>query len=504
MPTYTGTANNDSWTVVNPGTFTLDGLGGVDTLYLGTSLRSSYTITKTSDGAVHVDSISGASGALHATLYNMETLVFNNKRDTLDLATYFGGNADTTPPLASLTDNVPGTAAGNLTYTLAFSENVSGLEAGDFSIVNGHIVSIAGSGASYAVVVAPDANIEGAITLRLNAGAVTDAAGNPNAAVDAAIQAVDTLAPSVVGASPGNGATGVAVGSSLAITFSETIQRGAGAVTLKDGSGATVANFDAATSANLVLAGNTLTIDPSTDLALGTTYTVVVPAGAIRDSAGNALASALSYDIATTSGAAGSLVVGTAGNDNFVAGSTMISFDGLAGVDSVSFAKPRASYAVAHTATGWTVGDGPVTDTLTNIERLHFSDGALALDVDGHAGQTAKILGAVFGASAVANQGYAGIGLHELDAGMDYAALMQLALDTRLGPQASHAAVVNLLYTNVVGSAPSAADAAPFLAMLDSGGTTTAALAVMAADTSLNLQHIDLAGLASTGLAFTG
>ena len=98
MPTITGTSGDDVWTVAYPTTFTLDGGAGTDTLYLGTSLRSSYTITKSGDGAVYVDSIGSASGALHATLYNIEVLVFNNKTDVLNLANYFG---DTVPPVIS-------------------------------------------------------------------------------------------------------------------------------------------------------------------------------------------------------------------------------------------------------------------------------------------------------------------------------------------------------------------------------------------------------------------
>ena len=88
MATTTGTSGNDSWIVVKAGTFTLDGLGGTDTLALGTSLRSEYTIRQVGT-AVLVDSISGASSALHATLYNMETLTFNSGRDVVDLTTYF-------------------------------------------------------------------------------------------------------------------------------------------------------------------------------------------------------------------------------------------------------------------------------------------------------------------------------------------------------------------------------------------------------------------------------
>lgn len=126
MPTYTGTAGNDSWTVVNPGTFTLDGLGGIDTMYLGTSLRSSYKITQTADGAVHVDTVSGASGVLRATLFNMEKLVFNSQRDTLDLSTYFG---DKTAPTAILA--LTGSAGNDVFTALAGHQSIDGLAGTD-------------------------------------------------------------------------------------------------------------------------------------------------------------------------------------------------------------------------------------------------------------------------------------------------------------------------------------------------------------------------------------
>ncbi|MFZ6817030.1 DUF4214 domain-containing protein [Undibacterium sp. Ji22W] len=123
MPTIKGTENDDSWMVVNPGTFVIDGLGGVDTLNLGTSLRSSYTITQAADGAVHVDTISGASGEFHATLYNFEKLIFANNSETLDLATYF---VDTSPPIllsfspSDQSNNVP--VHNDIVFN--FSENI--------------------------------------------------------------------------------------------------------------------------------------------------------------------------------------------------------------------------------------------------------------------------------------------------------------------------------------------------------------------------------------------
>ncbi len=100
MATIKLTAGDDIRTIVDPGVYTIDGLGGIDTLDLGTSERSSYTITKSSDGAVHVDSISSASGGgmFSATLFNFEKLAFASKTDIITLAAYF---ADITPPTAN-------------------------------------------------------------------------------------------------------------------------------------------------------------------------------------------------------------------------------------------------------------------------------------------------------------------------------------------------------------------------------------------------------------------
>ena len=185
---------------------------------------------------------------------------------------------------------------------------------------------------------------------------------------------------------------------------------------------------------------------------------------------------------------------GRAGNDTL---------DGGAGTDTAIFAGAKAGYTVTRSATGFTVSSSAEgTDTLTNIERLKFSDVSVALDLSGNAGTTAKVLGAVFGREGLTNKLFVGIGLQLLDAGTSYQALMQAALAAKLGANASNTAVVNLLFTNVVGSAPSAADLAFYKTMLDSGAISQAALAVVAADTALNTTKIDLTGLASTGIEY--
>lgn len=143
-----------------------------------------------------------------------------------------------------------------------------------------------------------------------------------------------------------------------------------------------------------------------------------------------------------------------------------------------------------------------VVEFQANTVRLNMNASHFAFDLDGKAGQVAKILGAVFGKEAVGNVAYAGIGLSLLDGGMGYEALMQLALEARLGSGANNADVVNVLYTNVVGTPPSQAELNFYTGLLESKAHTQATLGVMAAETALNINNIGLVGLAQTGLEF--
>ena len=174
---------------------------------------------------------------------------------------------------------------------------------------------------------------------------------------------------------------------------------------------------------------------------------------------------------------------------------------GTANLDTVYEA--QAASAIAWQNGALTVQHGAGVDTLNNIERIRFQDKAVAFDLSGAAGEVAKILGAVFGKTAVANQEFAGIGLYYIDT-LDYSypSLMQLAINARLGAGASNAAVVDLLYTNVVGQAPSQTEHDRFVGLLDNHSYSVAGLGVMAADTGLNADNIHLTGLAQTGLAY--
>jgi hypothetical protein len=197
-------------------------------------------------------------------------------------------------------------------------------------------------------------------------------------------------------------------------------------------------------------------------------------------------------------GAGDDVLRGAGGDDTLVGG---------AGIDGAHYDRARSDYQVQRS------GDGMLTvralagteavDRLLQVERLVFDDRSLAFDLDGHAGTTARILGAVFGPPAVANATYAGIGLALLDDGMSTGSLLQLALDARLGPGYGPAALVDLLYGNLAGTPPSAADRNIWLAALDGGVFTPLSLALAAVDLELNAQNIDLIGLADSGLTFS-
>ena len=198
-------------------------------------------------------------------------------------------------------------------------------------------------------------------------------------------------------------------------------------------------------------------------------------------------------------GAGRDILTGFGGDDTLI---------GEEGIDAAIYGSQFADYDIAQQSDEvWLIrqlnGGPDGKDIIAGIERVQFSDQVLALDFNGNAGLTAKTLGAVFGPEALSNQTFAGIGLNLLDDGMRYDALMQFAINAALGADATnHTAVVDLLYENVVGVVPSAADQAFYVDLLDTGVHTVASIGIFAAETVLNQENIDLVGLSQTGLAY--
>jgi hypothetical protein len=157
---------------------------------------------------------------------------------------------------------------------------------------------------------------------------------------------------------------------------------------------------------------------------------------------------------------------------------------GGGGIDTAVYVRPRADYRVDTGAGSLAVqalaGDEG-RDVLYGIERLAFADRGLAFDLDGHAGTTARLLGLLFGPAAVHNEAAAGLGLRLLDDGMTPLALMQAALEIRLGSGFSHGSLVDLLFDGLFGAPPDADARTFWVGQLQGGAFSDASLALAAA-----------------------
>ena len=191
------------------------------------------------------------------------------------------------------------------------------------------------------------------------------------------------------------------------------------------------------------------------------------------------------------------VLYGWAGNDILYGGVGNDTLDGGDGIDIARYDGSRFDYTIDHNSIR---GNHDGTDALLDIERLQFDTTSLALDLDGNAGMTAKLLGAAFGADAVENREYVGIGLSLLDSGWSYEDLADLAMAA--SGASSSDSIVTTLWQNLVGTAPTEADKAPFVAMLDNGEMTQGELTIFAADLDINLTNINLVGLMDTGLEY--
>ncbi|MEF8769319.1 Calx-beta domain-containing protein [Candidatus Accumulibacter contiguus] len=207
-------------------------------------------------------------------------------------------------------------------YTTADGTAIAG---GDYLASNGTLIFAPGDSVKTVVVDLVDDNLtELAENFRLNLSNATNAViatPSASATIIANTGVTDTTAPTVLSFNPTDGATGVAPGSHIVLTFSESIARGTGSIVLKTAAGATIESFDAATSNRLTLSGSTLTIDPTSDLANGTNYYLTFAAGTVKDLAGNAYAGITTYDFTTATGtppAPSYTVPGTLGNDFFI------------------------------------------------------------------------------------------------------------------------------------------------------------------------------------------
>jgi serralysin len=200
--------------------------------------------------------------------------------------------------------------------------------------------------------------------------------------------------------------------------------------------------------------------------------------------------------------------IGGGGNDTLIGNAASNRLDGGAGLDTAVYPVGRAALLLAPGPAGaWLVGEsaapgGPL-DTLVNVERLQLSDASVALDLGGAAGTVVRVVGSIFGKTALANPAITGIGLYCIDSlGYGTEQLVQLALGARLGPGASAGQIVDLYFVNLFGQLPDATTRAQFAGLIDQGVYTAASFGTAVAGLELTAVAIDFAGLATTGLGY--
>lgn len=203
-------------------------------------------------------------------------------------------------------------------------------------------------------------------------------------------------------------------------------------------------------------------------------------------------------------GAGNDLIEGWDGNDTLIGGQGDDQLNGGVGIDVAQLNGNWSSYSTVKNSSTFVLTDKrnnlDGVDSLLNVERLKFLDKTIAIDLDGNAGITAKVIGAVLGKDAVKSSSIFGIGLSYADKGMTYSELGALALNA-VGATTNDA-IVSTLWRNVLGFNASAADKAPFVKML-TDGMKPGDLVVLAADTSFNTNNIGLVGLIQTGIEYT-
>lgn len=200
-------------------------------------------------------------------------------------------------------------------------------------------------------------------------------------------------------------------------------------------------------------------------------------------------------------------LTGTSGNDSFTGGTGNDTIDGGAGIDTAVFSNKIADYTRSKSGSVWTIKantgtDG--TDTVSNVERLHFSDGNVALDTDGTAGQAYRLYRAAFAREP--DSGGVGYWMAQMDKGMSLATaassfIASSEFQARYGSAPSNGDLLTKLYSNVLGRAADQSGYDWWLTQMNNGLSKTNVLVEFAQSAENQSAVATLIG--STGFAYT-
>ncbi|MCR9025390.1 cadherin domain-containing protein [Aeromonas caviae] len=126
--------------------------------------------------------------------------------------------------------------------------------------------------------------------LEAHGGTLSDAAGNDanlshSLVADNASYLVDTTAPTLVSSTPADNASAVMSGANIVLTFNENLSAGSGNIVISNGTDTRTINV--LDVSQVTISGNTVTINPTADLAAGSSYNLQMGSGVLTDLAGN-------------------------------------------------------------------------------------------------------------------------------------------------------------------------------------------------------------------------
>lgn len=253
-----------------------------------------------------------------------------------------------------------------------------------------------------------------------------------------------------------------------------------------------VTGSDSVASAVLKAAGYSAEILRSTSGAVGKEIKFKVYAGdAIQLETPDAVANYM-HRVVVMDGESSSTVFGRWSNDVFAGGGGWDSFWGNAGndafvggtgIDSAGYLGSKANFTISsangiHTVMDKTGAEG--TDALIGVERLYFSDGNIALDVDGNAGKAYRLYKSAFDRKP--DEGGLGFQMQQLDYG---ASLSDVAQNFISSPEFAqtygsldNTKFVSQLYQNVLDRAPDASGLAFHTGNLASGASARASVLI--------------------------
>jgi large repetitive protein len=235
-------------TIAGDSTITADeitsGLTITGTTNLTTAATSAFTVT-VSDGTTTQNAtiVSNVSGTWTATLTQTQvqalkngqlvvTARVNNTTSGIAVSDVELPTLSLATPVLTITDNTPGTAIGDVTFTFTFSESMTGFTSSDITVTGGTKGAFSGSGSTYTLVVSPPPNSSGTITVdvaasvangagsgRGNAAATTAQAFNTTGAAAAPTVTIDADNLAVNSRPVITGTTSLAAGAPIVITI---------------------------------------------------------------------------------------------------------------------------------------------------------------------------------------------------------------------------------------------------------------------------------------------